>query len=46
MLLFLRAEDGELLEKINMSLENLIKSNEFYKIYNSWFYPLDKFKVS
>ncbi|HQO99421.1 MAG TPA: transporter substrate-binding domain-containing protein [Caldisericia bacterium] len=44
--ILLRAEDGELLEKINMSLENLIKSNEFYKIYNSWFYPLDKFKVS
>lgn len=42
----LRADDSELLDRINISLENLIKSNEFYKIYNIWFYTLDKFKVS
>jgi ABC-type amino acid transport substrate-binding protein len=44
--IILRAEDSELLDRINSSLDNLIKSNEFYRIYNSWFYPLDKFKVS
>jgi len=44
--IILRAEDSELLERINLSIENLIKSKEFYKIYNNWFYPLDKFKVT
>lgn len=44
--IILRSEDYELLERINLSIENLIKTKEFYKIYNSWFYPLDKFKIS
>ncbi|MGB9750130.1 MAG: transporter substrate-binding domain-containing protein [Caldisericia bacterium] len=44
--IIMRAEDSEFLDRINLSIENLIKSKEFYKIYNNWFYPLDKFKVT
>lgn len=42
----LRKEDKEVLKKIDEIILNLINSGEFYKIYNRWFYPIDKFKVS
>jgi ABC-type amino acid transport substrate-binding protein len=44
--IILRKEDKEVLNKINEILQNLIEIGDYYKIYNSWFYPLDKFKVN
>lgn len=44
--IILRKEDEEFLKKIDEIISNLINSGEFYKIYNRWFYPIDKFKVS
>ncbi|MDI6860653.1 MAG: transporter substrate-binding domain-containing protein [Caldisericia bacterium] len=44
--IILRKEDEEILKKIDEIISNLIETQEFYKIYNRWFYPLDKFKVS
>ncbi len=44
--IILRKEDEEVLKKIDEIILNLITSGEFYKIYNRWFYPIDKFKVS
>lgn len=42
----LRSEDYELMDKINLKIDELIKTKDFYKIYNSWFNPLDKFNVN
>lgn len=44
--IILRKEDEEILKKIDEIISNLIQTQEFYKIYNRWFYPIDKFKVS